>query len=152
MRPLTLPRATSRLPITTTAPSKHLLRLSVRPTRLTPRSPTPFPNSTPSIHKFRQRSFASHARCYSCACQSAARRTKTAYIALGSNLGDRVAEIEKACRLMDERGIRVKRTSSLYETEPMYVVDQERFLNGACEVGLYPFFRGKGPLLMVTLG
>ncbi|KAK2592838.1 trifunctional dihydropteroate synthetase [Conoideocrella luteorostrata] len=35
---------------------------------------------------------------------------------------------------MDRRGIRVKRTSSLWETEPMYVLDQDRFLNGACEV------------------
>ncbi|KAF4126674.1 2-amino-4-hydroxy-6-hydroxymethyldihydropteridine diphosphokinase / dihydropteroate synthase, partial [Geosmithia morbida] len=62
------------------------------------------------------------------------KKTRTAYIALGSNLGDRVAEIERACSLMDERGIRVKRTSSLWETEPMYVEDQDRFINGACEV------------------
>jgi 2-amino-4-hydroxy-6-hydroxymethyldihydropteridine diphosphokinase/dihydropteroate synthase len=35
---------------------------------------------------------------------------------------------------MDKRGIRVTRTSSLYETEPMYVKEQDRFVNGACEV------------------
>ncbi|KKA30228.1 hypothetical protein TD95_003749, partial [Thielaviopsis punctulata] len=35
---------------------------------------------------------------------------------------------------MDKRGIRVLRTSSLWETEPMYVLDQDRFVNGACEV------------------
>ncbi|KAE9575761.1 Folic acid synthesis protein fol1 [Colletotrichum fructicola] len=58
----------------------------------------------------------------------------TAYIALGSNLGDRVGWIEKACAEMDRRGIKVKRTSSLWETEPMYVLDQDRFVNGACEV------------------
>ncbi|KAI1079224.1 Dihydropteroate synthase [Whalleya microplaca] len=70
------------------------------------------------------------------ACGCAARRNpkRTAYIALGSNLGDRVAMIEEACREMDSRGIKVKRTSSLWETEPMYVVDQDRFVNGACEV------------------
>ncbi|GAP87278.2 putative dihydropteroate synthase [Rosellinia necatrix] len=61
-------------------------------------------------------------------------KPRTAYIALGSNLGDRVAMIEQACREMDVRGIRVKRTSSLWETEPMYVLDQDRFVNGACEV------------------
>ncbi|PSS02173.1 Dihydropteroate synthase-like protein [Coniella lustricola] len=61
-------------------------------------------------------------------------RTRTAYIALGSNLGDRIAEIERACRELDARGIRVKRTSSLWETEPMYYADQDRFVNGACEV------------------
>ncbi|KAB5572554.1 Dihydropteroate synthase-like protein [Coniochaeta sp. 2T2.1] len=59
---------------------------------------------------------------------------RTAYIALGSNLGDRIGWIEKACNEMDARGIRVKRTSSLWETEPMYVLDQDRFVNGACEV------------------
>lgn len=59
---------------------------------------------------------------------------RTAYVALGSNLGDRIAEIEKACREMDARGIKVKRTSSLWETEPMYFADQDRFVNGACEV------------------
>ncbi|KAK3307511.1 Dihydropteroate synthase-like protein [Chaetomium strumarium] len=61
-------------------------------------------------------------------------RKRTAYIALGSNMGDRIGWIEKACKEMDARGIRVKRTSSLWETEPMYVLDQDRFVNGACEV------------------
>ncbi|KAI0541113.1 Dihydropteroate synthase [Xylaria digitata] len=61
-------------------------------------------------------------------------KIRTAYIALGSNLGDRVAMIEQACREMEARGIKVKRTSSLWETEPMYVLDQDRFVNGACEV------------------
>lgn len=63
-------------------------------------------------------------------------KVRSAYIALGSNLGDRVAWIEMACKKMDERGIKVKRTSGLWETEPMYVVDQENFLNGACEVSV----------------
>ncbi|OAA47646.1 folic acid synthesis protein [Metarhizium rileyi] len=49
-------------------------------------------------------------------------------------MGDRVAEIEHACNEMDRRGIRVTRTSSLWETKPMYVLDQDPFLNGACEV------------------
>ncbi|KAI1336282.1 Dihydropteroate synthase [Xylariaceae sp. FL0016] len=61
-------------------------------------------------------------------------KTQTAYIALGSNMGDRVAMIEQACREMDTRGIKVKRTSSLWETEPMYVLNQDRFVNGACEI------------------
>ncbi|KAL1845860.1 hypothetical protein VTK73DRAFT_421 [Phialemonium thermophilum] len=61
-------------------------------------------------------------------------RKRKAYIALGSNLGDRVAWIEKACREMDARGIHVTRTSSLWETEPMYVLEQDKFVNGACEV------------------
>lgn len=57
-----------------------------------------------------------------------------AYIALGSNIGDRIAMIERACAEMNRVGIKVKRTSSLFETAPMYVLDQEPFLNAACEV------------------
>ena len=58
------------------------------------------------------------------------------YIALGSNMGNRVENIERACREMDaEDDIQVLRTSALYETSPMYVEDQDRFLNGVCEVG-----------------
>ncbi|KAK5167192.1 trifunctional dihydropteroate synthetase [Saxophila tyrrhenica] len=57
------------------------------------------------------------------------------FIALGSNVGDRLKNIEDACNLMDaDPDVRVLRTSSLYETPPMYVEDQERFLNGVCEI------------------
>ncbi|PVH70579.1 Dihydropteroate synthase [Cadophora sp. DSE1049] len=65
---------------------------------------------------------------------SKAGQKQLAYIALGSNLGNRVEWIEKACNTMEERGIRIKRTSCLWETEPMYVKDQDRFLNGVAEV------------------
>lgn len=58
-----------------------------------------------------------------------------AFIALGSNVGDRFEMIERACLEMERANIRVKRTSSLFETEPMYVLDQDPFLNGVCEVG-----------------
>jgi 2-amino-4-hydroxy-6-hydroxymethyldihydropteridine diphosphokinase/dihydropteroate synthase len=60
---------------------------------------------------------------------------RTAYVALGSNLGDRMGWIEKACKEMSQhRGIKIKRTSCLWETEPMYVTDQGSFINGVCEV------------------
>ncbi|KAH8659377.1 Dihydropteroate synthase-like protein [Tricladium varicosporioides] len=57
-----------------------------------------------------------------------------AYIAFGSNLGDRVQWIEQACKEMSKRGVAILRTSSLWETDPMYVLDQDKFLNGVCEV------------------
>ncbi|KAF2731633.1 folic acid synthesis protein-like protein [Polyplosphaeria fusca] len=58
-----------------------------------------------------------------------------AFIALGSNLGDRVAMIEDACKRMDSTGvIKVLRTSSLWETKAMYVLNQDKFVNGVCEV------------------
>jgi len=61
-----------------------------------------------------------------------------AFIALGSNLGDRIGMIERACNEMSSRGIKIKRTSSLWETEPMYVLDQANFINGVCEVSSNP--------------
>lgn len=42
--------------------------------------------------------------------------------------------IEKACLEMERAHIKVKRTSSLFETAPMYVLDQDPFMNGVCEV------------------
>ncbi|KAF2748882.1 folic acid synthesis protein [Sporormia fimetaria CBS 119925] len=58
-----------------------------------------------------------------------------AYIALGSNLGDRVAAIEAACKHMESSGrIKITRTSSLWETRAMYVLDQDKFVNGVCEI------------------
>lgn len=42
--------------------------------------------------------------------------------------------VEQACREMDARGVRVLRTSGLWETAPMYVLDQDKFVNGVCEV------------------
>ncbi|KAL8864833.1 MAG: hypothetical protein Q9174_007201 [Haloplaca sp. 1 TL-2023] len=60
--------------------------------------------------------------------------TRRAYIALGSNVGDRMSMVEQACRAMNRRGIKLLRTSSIYETVPMYKIDQASFLNGVCEV------------------
>lgn len=56
------------------------------------------------------------------------------YVALGSNVGDRIAMLELACRELDRYGIRVVRTSAIYETEPMYLQEQRPFINGVCEV------------------
>ncbi|KAK4935144.1 trifunctional dihydropteroate synthetase, partial [Elasticomyces elasticus] len=66
-------------------------------------------------------------------------RTKSsdhrAFVALGSNVGNRLGMIERACLEMNtEAGVRVVRTSGLYETTPMYYEDQDPFLNGACEI------------------
>lgn len=55
-----------------------------------------------------------------------------AYIALGSNLGDRKKYIQTALDALDRRGIQVINTSQLYESAPMYVTDQPQFLNAAC--------------------
>ncbi|KAI1936026.1 trifunctional dihydropteroate synthetase [Ophidiomyces ophidiicola] len=56
------------------------------------------------------------------------------FIALGSNMGDRIAMMERACEEIAAKGIKIMRTSSLFETAPMYVTNQDPFLNGVCEV------------------
>lgn len=72
----------------------------------------------------------------------------TAAIALGSNLGGSFANIELALRLLEDPArlplagllagaeVAVVNTSFLYETAPMYVTDQPKFINGACIVRL----------------
>jgi len=62
---------------------------------------------------------------------------KLCYVALGSNLGDRLRLLSRALRdLAALPGVRLTRTSSLYETSPQYVTDQPRFLNAVAEVEL----------------
>jgi len=56
------------------------------------------------------------------------------YLGLGSNLGDRAANIAAALERLPIYGLRVLATSDLFETEPWGVTDQPRFLNGACTV------------------
>jgi len=58
-----------------------------------------------------------------------------AYIALGSNLGDREQNINAAVeRLRQTAGIRVEKVSSYYETEPVGGPPQGKYLNAVVEV------------------
>jgi 2-amino-4-hydroxy-6-hydroxymethyldihydropteridine diphosphokinase len=58
-----------------------------------------------------------------------------AYIGLGANLGDREATLLRALELLEaEAGVEVVGVSRLRETDPVGVVDQPRFLNGAAAV------------------
>lgn len=58
-----------------------------------------------------------------------------AFIALGSNLGDREAAIRAAVAELDATGgVEVVAVSSLEETEPVGYLEQPRFLNGAAEL------------------
>ena len=54
--------------------------------------------------------------------------TKIVYLSLGSNLGDRQANLRNAIGRLLELGY-VEEVSSLYETEPVEVTDQPWFLN-----------------------
>ncbi len=55
------------------------------------------------------------------------------YLALGSNVGNREENLREAVRRLREAGILVKRTSSIYETEPVDYLEQAWFLNSALE-------------------
>lgn len=67
---------------------------------------------------------------------------ETVFLSLGSNTGDRKANIEKALESLErDPRIQVARVSSFYETSPMYVEEQSDFYNIAAmlKVGLDPF-------------
>jgi len=54
---------------------------------------------------------------------------RTAYLGLGSNLGDRAANLVRAITAIVRGDLRLSTASSIYETEPVDVIDQPRFLN-----------------------
>ncbi|HEY4979980.1 MAG TPA: 2-amino-4-hydroxy-6-hydroxymethyldihydropteridine diphosphokinase [Candidatus Acidoferrum sp.] len=57
----------------------------------------------------------------------------TVYLALGSNVGDREENLRRAITLLGEAGVKIKKVSSIYETEPVDYVDQEWFLNSVLQ-------------------
>ena len=60
---------------------------------------------------------------------------ETAYLGLGSNLGNRLEYIEKAIELIAKiDGIKISNKSQVYETEPWGVKTQGFFLNMAIEI------------------
>ena len=56
----------------------------------------------------------------------------TVYLSLGSNLGNREANLESALELLAQR-LRLGKVSSIYDTEPVGNTNQPRFLNIACQ-------------------
>ena len=60
---------------------------------------------------------------------------RLSYLALGTNLGDRVAHLRDAiARLPAAEGAQVLRLSRVYETEPIGIKEQPQFLNMVVEV------------------
>lgn len=67
--------------------------------------------------------------------------TETAYLGLGSNLGDRLASLQRAVDLLGaEAGIALTRCSRVWETDPVGGPPQPDFLNVVvrAEIGLSP--------------
>ena len=57
----------------------------------------------------------------------------TIYLGLGSNLGNRQDNLDKALDLLSQRLV-LRAVSSLYDTEPVGVSEQPRFLNLVCQL------------------
>lgn len=62
-------------------------------------------------------------------------RIAIAYLGLGSNMGIREEYLARAvAQLASHPGVKLTRTSSVYQTEPWGYTDQARFLNAVAEV------------------
>lgn len=61
----------------------------------------------------------------------ATRQQFTVYLGLGSNLGDRAQNLRHACDMLSPVAT-VDRLSPLYDTAPVGITDQPRFLNAVC--------------------
>lgn len=60
---------------------------------------------------------------------------RRAFVALGSNMGDRMAELQGALRALEALPqTHVTRASRVFETEPAYLGDQDLFANAVVEV------------------
>ncbi len=57
------------------------------------------------------------------------KHVSTAYLGLGSNLGDRAANLLRAIAALCHGELRLTAMSSIYETEPVDYLDQPDFLN-----------------------
>jgi len=59
----------------------------------------------------------------------------TAYLGLGSNIGDRDLNLSKTMNLLTRSPkVTLERSSSIYQTEPWGLVDQPKFLNSVIEI------------------
>ena len=60
----------------------------------------------------------------------------TAYVALGTNLGDLKENLDGALQRLREKGLQITKVSSYIDTDPYGVTDQPRFLNAVGRVRL----------------
>ena len=62
-------------------------------------------------------------------------RAQPGYLGLGSNIGDRLAHMNRAIQRLPRHGVDVLASSSVYETEPVGLVpDQRDFLNACVRI------------------
>ena len=56
------------------------------------------------------------------------------FLGLGSNIGDRLENLEHASRLIDAKCGGIVKRASIYETDPVELLDQPAFLNTVVEI------------------
>ncbi|WVQ71053.1 dihydropteroate synthase [Cryptococcus sp. DSM 104548] len=100
--------------------------------QITIRKPSAIPFAMPGITIHRTHS--DYSSLPSPASHLAERSTERVFIAVGGNIGDTVSNIKTAVGLLQEGGCKLIGTSRLYESAPMYVEDQDRFVNGVIEI------------------
>lgn len=59
----------------------------------------------------------------------------TAYIALGSNIGERAANLRQAVQLLQEKGVVVEAKSKIYQTQSVEGGGPDDFLNAVIRIG-----------------
>jgi len=69
----------------------------------------------------------------------------TVYLSLGSNMGNRQENLNRALNFLSQR-LRMEQVSSVYDTEPVGNPEQPRFLNLVCQVTT-----GLEPMALLTL-
>ncbi len=75
-----------------------------------------------------------------------------AYLSIGSNMGDRLANLQKAIQMLNVPPIiDIMAISSVYETEPVGGVKQDSFYNIAVKVGLFIGDHGQLTLILLIL-
>jgi len=69
---------------------------------------------------------------FTAGCELERNELVTVYLGLGSNLGNRQDNLDRALDFLSQR-LRVEKISSVYETEPVGNINQPRFLNLVCQ-------------------
>lgn len=70
------------------------------------------------------------------------------FLSLGSNVGDKTANLDTALGLLHLYGVRIVRVSSYYGTTPWGYIEQDDFVNAVAEVA---FSGGAHELLAIAL-
>ena len=69
----------------------------------------------------------------------------TVYLGLGSNMGNRQNNLDRALDFLSQR-LKIEKVSSVYDTEPLGNPNQPRFLNLVCRIST-----GLEPMALLTL-